>query len=97
MDALGLAKASSDKSNVAYAMSGLGDLSLFVADFNGAKKNYDEALALRTEIGEAQTVRTTHLALARLLLEQGRTDQAVVAARAVGTTCAKRKTRKIKS
>ena len=82
-DALGLAKAASDKSNAAYAMSGLGDLSLIAADFTGAKKNYDEALALRTEIGEAQTVRTTRLALARLLLEQGQTDQAVSAARAV--------------
>lgn len=83
MDALGLAKASSDKSNAAYAMSGLGDLSLFAADFTGAKKNYDESLALRTSIGEAQTVRTSHLALARLLLEQGQTDQAVLAAQAV--------------
>ena len=82
-DALELAKASSDKSNAAYAASGLGDLSLFAADFTAAKKNYDEALALRTEIGEAQTVRTTHLALARLLLEQGQTDQAILAARAV--------------
>ena len=82
-DALGLAKASSDKSNVAYAMSGLGDLSLVAADFTGAKRNYDEALSLRTQIGEAQTVRLTHLAFARLLLEQGQTDQAIVAARAV--------------
>ncbi len=82
-DALALAKASSDKSNAAYATSGLGDLSLFAADFTGAKKNYDAALALRTEIGETQTVRTTRLALARLLLEQGQTDQAVMAARAV--------------
>jgi tetratricopeptide (TPR) repeat protein len=82
-DALGLAKASSDRSNAAYAMSGLGDLSLVAADFTSAKKNYDEALSLRTQIGEAQTVRLTHLALARLLLEEGQTDQAVLAARAV--------------
>ena len=44
-DALGLARASSDKSSAAYAMSGLGDLSLISADFTGTKKNYDEALA----------------------------------------------------
>jgi class 3 adenylate cyclase/tetratricopeptide (TPR) repeat protein len=83
LDALGLAKASSDKSNAAYAMFGLGELSLTAADFTGAKKNYDESLALRTEIGETQTIRTTRLALARLLLEQGQTDQAVSAARSV--------------
>ena len=82
-DALGLAKAASDKSNAAYAISALGDLSLIAADFSGAKKNYDEALALRTEIGEAQTVRTTRLALARLQLEQGQTDEAVSTARSV--------------
>ena len=83
MDALALAKASSDKSNAAYAMFGLGDLSLIAADFAAAKKNYDEALALRSEIGEAQTVRTTHLALTRLMLEQGQTDEAAAAARSV--------------
>ena len=82
-DALGIAKAASDKSNVAYAISALGDLSLIAADFNGAKKNYDEALALRTEIGEAQTIRTTRLALARLQLEQGQKDEAVSTARSV--------------
>jgi eukaryotic-like serine/threonine-protein kinase len=82
MDALGLARASSDKSNSAYAMSGLGDLSLIAADFSGAKKNYDEAFALRNEIGEVQTVRTTRLALARLMLEQGQIDQAVSSSRA---------------
>jgi tetratricopeptide (TPR) repeat protein len=82
-DALGLAKASSDKSSAAYAMSGLGDLSLIAADFTRAKKNYDESLALRTEIGEARTIRTTRLALARMLLEQGQTDQAVLAVRQV--------------
>jgi len=82
-DALGLARASSDKSNAAYAMSGLGDLSLIAADFAGAQKNYGEALGLRSEIGETQTVRTTKLALARVMLEQGQMDQAARTAREV--------------
>ena len=83
MDALGLAKSSGDKSNAAYAMSGLGDLSLIAADFSAAKRNYDEALALRNEIGETQTIRTTHLALTKLMLEEGQTDEAVAAARSI--------------
>jgi serine/threonine protein kinase/tetratricopeptide (TPR) repeat protein len=82
-DALGLAKATGDKSNAAYAISALGDLSLIAADFSRAKKNYEEALALRTQIGETQTIRTTRLAFARLLLEQGQTAEAISTARSV--------------
>jgi ATP/maltotriose-dependent transcriptional regulator MalT len=56
---------------------------LIAANFTGAEENYEEALALSNEIGEAQTIRTTQLALARLRLEQGKTDLAVRAAREV--------------
>jgi eukaryotic-like serine/threonine-protein kinase len=54
----------------AYAMWSLGSLLLQEADFSGARKMYDQALALRTSVGEELTIAETHLALADLSLEE---------------------------
>jgi eukaryotic-like serine/threonine-protein kinase len=56
----------------AYAMWSLGSLLLQEADFSGARKMYEQALALRTAAGEKLTIAETQLALADLSLEEAR-------------------------
>jgi len=53
-------------------MWSLGSLLLQEADFAGARKMYDQALALRTSAGEKLTIAETQLALADLSLEEAR-------------------------
>ena len=45
---------------------GLGSLDLKAADFTRARKDYEEALASRNELGEKYTVATTQVAIAEL-------------------------------
>jgi DNA-binding winged helix-turn-helix (wHTH) protein/TolB-like protein len=54
----------------AYAMWGLGNLLLQEADFSGARKMYDQALAIRTTSGDELTIAETQLGLADLSLEE---------------------------
>ena len=60
----------------AYALAGLGSLDLKAADFKQAHKDYEEALALRNELGEKDTIATTRVAIAELAIEEGHPDAA---------------------
>jgi eukaryotic-like serine/threonine-protein kinase len=61
----------SDQLGSAYGMWGLGSLLLKDADFSGARKMYEQALAARTAAGDKLTVAETQLALADVSLEEG--------------------------
>jgi hypothetical protein len=60
----------------AYALAGLGSLDLKAADFKQAHKDYEEALSLRTELGEKDTIGATRVAIAELAVEEGHPDAA---------------------
>ncbi len=51
-------------------MWGLGSLQLQEADFSGARKMYEQALAIRTSAGDKLTIAETQLGLADLSLEE---------------------------
>jgi DNA-binding winged helix-turn-helix (wHTH) protein/tetratricopeptide (TPR) repeat protein len=55
-----------------YAMWSLGSLLLQEGDFTGSRKMYEQALALRTSMGEKLAMAETQLALADLSLEEAR-------------------------
>ena len=52
-------------------MSGLGNVLLEEADFSGARKMYEQALAIRKSGGDQLTIAETQLGLAELSLEEG--------------------------
>ena len=60
-----------DQGDSAYAMWSLGGLLLQEADFSGARKRYEQALAIRTSASDELTIAETRLALADLSLEEG--------------------------
>jgi ATP/maltotriose-dependent transcriptional regulator MalT len=55
---------------------GVGDVLLDRGDLEGARKSYQESLALRKQIGEKQAVAETELALARLSAEEKQANDA---------------------
>jgi DNA-binding winged helix-turn-helix (wHTH) protein/tetratricopeptide (TPR) repeat protein len=59
-----------DQDKAAYAMWSLGSLLLKEADFPGAHKMYEQALAIRTAAGEKLSIAETQLRLADLSLEE---------------------------
>jgi eukaryotic-like serine/threonine-protein kinase len=59
-----------DQGDSAYAMWSLGGLLLQEADFSGARKRYEQALAIRTSAGDDLTIAETRLGLADLSLEE---------------------------
>ena len=59
-----------DQSDSSYAMWSLGGLLLQEADFPGARKMYEQSLAIRTSAGDKLTAAETQLALAELSLEE---------------------------
>ena len=61
-----------DRRSSAYAMSSLGDLLLAEADFDGARKMYEQALQIRTSAGDTITIAETQLALVNLAIEEAR-------------------------
>jgi DNA-binding winged helix-turn-helix (wHTH) protein/tetratricopeptide (TPR) repeat protein/TolB-like protein len=65
-------QANGDKDFAAYAMWSLGSLLLQQADFSGARKMYDQALAMRISADTKLTIAETQTALADLSLEEGR-------------------------
>ena len=65
----------------AYALAGLGSLELKAANFSGAHKDYGEALALRNELGERDTIGETQVAIAELGIEEGHPESAEITAR----------------
>src|SRR5271170_6845042 len=52
------------------SISTLGDLLLLEADFTGARKMYEQALAMRNSAGDRITIAETQLGLANLSLEE---------------------------
>jgi DNA-binding winged helix-turn-helix (wHTH) protein/tetratricopeptide (TPR) repeat protein len=62
------------KSAVAYVLSGLGDVYKDRGDLAQARKFYEESLTIRKQVGEKQTVGETQVALARLSIEDGHSD-----------------------
>ena len=56
----------------AFALMGLGMLALKRADFASAQKDYEQALALRRELGEKDGIAQTQVALSEFLMEDGR-------------------------
>jgi DNA-binding winged helix-turn-helix (wHTH) protein/Tfp pilus assembly protein PilF/TolB-like protein len=54
----------------AYALGGLGSVLLQQADFSGARKMYEEALAIRTSARDEFTIAETQVGLADLSLEE---------------------------
>jgi tetratricopeptide (TPR) repeat protein len=56
----------------AYAMWSSGSLLLEKADFSGARKMYEQALAIRTTAGDQLSIAETQLGLAHLSLEEAR-------------------------
>jgi eukaryotic-like serine/threonine-protein kinase len=61
-----------DQGSSAYSMWSLGGLLLLEADFKGARKMLEQALAIRTSAGEKITISETQLELANLSLEETR-------------------------
>jgi DNA-binding winged helix-turn-helix (wHTH) protein/tetratricopeptide (TPR) repeat protein/TolB-like protein len=88
-DALTASQANGEKSYSAYAKFGLGQLALLATDYGEARRNYDEALRLRKELGEAFTTAETEAAIAELVLEQGHAAEAEAALRSVQEVFAK--------
>jgi tetratricopeptide (TPR) repeat protein len=74
-----LSKQIGDQSGVAYALFSLGDVSTAEGDLNGARDKYNQSLALRTQMGEKGNIAETQMALAVLLIEEGRNDDAETA------------------
>lgn len=62
----------SDQLGVSYATGGLGGLLLQEADLPGARKMFEQSLAIRTSRGDKIMIAETQLALADLSLEEAR-------------------------
>jgi serine/threonine protein kinase/tetratricopeptide (TPR) repeat protein len=69
----------------AYTLSALGDLLFYEGDIGAARKAHEDALAIRTQLGEKGTAAEDSLALARLMLEDGHTEESLSAARKAET------------
>ena len=69
-ESLAIWQKTGDQSSSAYSMSSLGDLLLMNADFDGARKMYEQALAIRTAADDSITIAETQLALVNLALEE---------------------------
>jgi hypothetical protein len=54
----------------------LGSLELKAADFTRARKDYEDALALRNELGEKDNIAASRVAIAELAIEEGHPDAA---------------------
>ena len=61
---------------MSYAISGLGQIAAVHGDLREARQRYEEALAIRNEIGEKGTTAESRLALATVSLEEGRPAEA---------------------
>jgi len=66
-----LARTAGDKSMSAYALAGLGSVELKSADFTAARNDLEEALSLRKELGEKDTITGTSVLIAALDIEEG--------------------------
>jgi eukaryotic-like serine/threonine-protein kinase len=71
-----LSKQIGDQSGVAYALFSLGDVSTAEDDLDAAREHYNESIKLRTQMGEKGNIAETQMALAFLLIEEGRDSEA---------------------
>lgn len=83
LQALELARGTGTRSEEAAALEGLGTTLLLRGDLDAARQRHEQALAIRTALSEKLSASTSRADLARVLVEQGRYEQAAVAARAV--------------
>jgi tetratricopeptide (TPR) repeat protein len=67
------------------AMLGLGEVQLARGNVAAARQTQERALDLRQKLGEKQSIAESRLALAQILLEEGRTAEAASAAREAAT------------
>src|ERR1035438_3918959 len=69
--ALAIGTQVSDKSASAYGLAGLGEVSMERDQLPEARKKFESALKLRSEIGQKETILQTRVELARLRIEEG--------------------------
>ena len=62
-------------------LTGIGDVLTDRGDLNGARKSYEESLALRQQAGQKQFLAETQVALAHLSVEEGHASDAEAALR----------------
>ena len=65
----------------AYALMGLGGIEINAANFAQAHKDFEEALALRNELGEKDNIWATRVSMAELAIEENRPADAEAPAR----------------
>lgn len=80
-EALGIERQINNKRGLAYALSMMGEILAAEDQLQDAEKNHVEALAIRNALGEKETAQESHLSLALLALEAGRTAEAEATAR----------------
>src|SRR6185436_6961960 len=73
---LRLARAAETQGFIATALAGLGEVLLWKDDLPGARRRHEEALAIRTRIGETKAAAESRMLLAELALEEGRARDA---------------------
>jgi eukaryotic-like serine/threonine-protein kinase len=71
-----LADGAANKSLVATALTGLGEVAVRRGDLADARRRHEEALAIRAQIGEEKSAGESRLLLAALTLEEGRAQDA---------------------
>ena len=75
-EALVIVRAQEIKSEIAWALTGFGDIDITEGKLADAGREYKEALSFRTEIGEKGSIAESQLSLANLALEEGRPTDA---------------------
>src|SRR5262249_37639553 len=80
-DGLRLATDAGNKSLVAAALAGLGEVQLRRGDIDGARRRHEEALAIRVGIGADGDANESRVLLAALALQDGRFADAVAQSR----------------
>jgi tetratricopeptide (TPR) repeat protein len=65
-----------DYASLSGALLVLGESLMYQGDLKGARQNYEEALAIRQKLGEADVVAENQESLAELLLEEGQPEKA---------------------
>jgi len=90
-EALPLLRQGGTRDSVAETLFHLGDLLEAKGDSATARKNHEEALAIRTSLRASLAIAKSHVALARLAVEESRPDAAEPMARSAAEVFATRK------
>jgi predicted negative regulator of RcsB-dependent stress response len=75
-DGLQLARGAENKNLIATSLTGLGEVLLRRGDLAGARHRHEEALAMRSQMGEEKGAGESRMLLAGLTLEEGRARDA---------------------